>query len=91
MTSWANSDVSPVGSVAVALIAYERRVPATACVGAVLDPETLRGFCAETLSSYKVPVDLEIGTTPLPRNATGKVMKHVLAGTSASAFVDEEG
>jgi acyl-CoA synthetase (AMP-forming)/AMP-acid ligase II len=59
--------------------------------GTVLDPDALRGFCAETLSSYKVPVDLEIGTTPLPRNATGKVMKHVLAGTSASAFVDEEG
>ena len=48
-------------------------------------------FCAETLSSYKVPDDLEMRTAPLPRNATGKVMKHVLAGTSASAFVDEEG
>jgi long-chain acyl-CoA synthetase len=59
--------------------------------GTVLDPDVLRGFCAETLSSYKVPADLEIGTTPLPRNATGKVMKHVLAGTSASAFVDEDG
>jgi long-chain acyl-CoA synthetase len=59
--------------------------------GTVLDPDVLRAFCAETLSSYKVPADLEIGTTPLPRNATGKVMKHVLAGTSASAFVDEDG
>jgi acyl-CoA synthetase (AMP-forming)/AMP-acid ligase II len=59
--------------------------------GTVLDPDVLRGFCAETLSSYKVPADVEIRITPLPRNATGKVMKHVLAGTSASAFVDEEG
>jgi acyl-CoA synthetase (AMP-forming)/AMP-acid ligase II len=59
--------------------------------GTVLDPDVLRDFCAETLSSYKIPVNLEIGTAPLPRNATGKVMKHVLAGTSASAFVDEEG
>jgi long-chain acyl-CoA synthetase len=59
--------------------------------GAVLDPDVLRGFCAETLSSYKVPADMEIGTDPLPRNATGKVMKHVLAGTSTSAFVDEDG
>jgi acyl-CoA synthetase (AMP-forming)/AMP-acid ligase II len=59
--------------------------------GTRLDPDVLRGFCAETLSSYKIPVNLEIGTAPLPRNATGKVMKHVLAGTSASAFVDEEG
>jgi len=59
--------------------------------GTVLEPRVLRGFCAETLSSYKVPAEVEIGTAPLPRNATGKVMKHVLAGTSASAFVDEEG
>jgi long-chain acyl-CoA synthetase len=59
--------------------------------GTVLDADALRSFCAETLSSYKVPADMEIGTAPLPRNATGKVMKHVLAGTSASAFVDEEG
>jgi len=59
--------------------------------GTLLDADVLRSFCAETLSSYKVPADMEIGTAPLPRNATGKVMKHVLAGTSASAFVDEEG
>jgi long-chain acyl-CoA synthetase len=59
--------------------------------GAAVDADVLRGFCAETLSSYKVPADVEIRTAPFPRNATGKVMKHVLAGTSASAFVDEEG
>jgi long-chain acyl-CoA synthetase len=59
--------------------------------GTVLDADVLRRFCAETLSSYKVPAHMEIGTAPLPRNATGKVMKHVLAGTSASAFVDEDG
>jgi acyl-CoA synthetase (AMP-forming)/AMP-acid ligase II len=59
--------------------------------GTALDPEVLCGFCAETLSSYKVPSQVEIRTAPLPRNATGKVMKHVVAGASASAFVDEEG
>ncbi len=59
--------------------------------GTVVDADVLRAFCAETLSSYKIPADLEIRTGPLPRNATGKVMKHVLAGTSASAFVEEEG
>jgi acyl-CoA synthetase (AMP-forming)/AMP-acid ligase II len=57
--------------------------------GAALDAEALRAFCAETLSSYKVPALVEIHTDPLPRNATGKVMKHVLAGTAPSAFVDE--
>ena len=59
--------------------------------GTTLGPEALRGFCAETLSSYKVPAEVEIRTEPLPRNATGKVMKHVLSGASANAFVDEEG
>jgi acyl-CoA synthetase (AMP-forming)/AMP-acid ligase II len=59
--------------------------------GTALDAELLREFCAETLSSYKVPAVVEIRTIPLPRNATGKVMKHVIAGTSASAFVDEDG
>jgi acyl-CoA synthetase (AMP-forming)/AMP-acid ligase II len=61
-----------------------------ASAGVELDPAALRAFCAETLSSYKVPAIFEILTTPLPRNATGKVMKHVLAGTATSAFVDEE-
>ena len=72
---------------------YGQTVKAVVVVGAgsELDPGVLLEFCAETLSSYKVPAVVEIRTTPLPRNATGKVMKHVLAGTSASAFVDEEG
>jgi long-chain acyl-CoA synthetase len=59
--------------------------------GITLEPEVLIGFCAETLSSYKVPSVVEIRTTPLPRNATGKVMKHVIAGTAANAFVEEDG
>lgn len=59
--------------------------------GATLDPSGLRDFCAETLSSYKVPAHLEVRREPLPRNATGKVMKHVIAGSAPSAFVDDEG
>ena len=59
--------------------------------GTALDAEVLIGFCAETLSSYKVPAVVEIRTTPLPRNATGKIMKHVINGTAASAFVEEDG
>jgi acyl-CoA synthetase (AMP-forming)/AMP-acid ligase II len=61
-----------------------------AAEGTDLDAETLCAFCAETLSSYKVPALMEIRTEALPRNATGKIMKHVLAGTALSAFVDEE-
>jgi acyl-CoA synthetase (AMP-forming)/AMP-acid ligase II len=54
-----------------------------------LDAEALRAWCAEALASYKVPAYIEVRAEPLPRNATGKVMKHVLAGESGSGFVDE--
>src|SRR5690606_10476490 len=46
--------------------------------GARLDEDELRAFCAETLASYKVPSQFEVRTEPLPRNASGKVLKHVL-------------
>jgi long-chain acyl-CoA synthetase len=74
-------------------VTHGQTVKAVVVVGAgsELDPGILIEFCAETLSSYKVPATVEIRTTPLPRNATGKVMKHVIAGTSTSAFVDEDG
>jgi hypothetical protein len=36
-----------------------------------------------------VPEIIEIRTEPLPRNATGKVMKHVLAGRGENTFVEE--
>jgi long-chain acyl-CoA synthetase len=57
--------------------------------GADLDEAGLQAWCAETLSSYKVPSMVELRSEPLPRNATGKVMKHVLAGQSDDAYVDE--
>ena len=59
--------------------------------GAVLGPAEVRSFCAENLAYYKVPEEVEVTTQPLPRNASGKVMKHVLAGTAASGFTDDEG
>lgn len=58
-----------------------------------LTADEVQRWCAETLASYKVPAHVEIRTTPLPRNPTGKVMKHLLAEhtaePSASLFVDE--
>ncbi|MCH2173157.1 acyl--CoA ligase [Myxococcota bacterium] len=57
--------------------------------GAELDPEAIRTFCAETLAYYKVPAIVEVRSTPLPRNATGKVMKHVLTGDAESSMVEE--
>lgn len=57
--------------------------------GAALDPAELARFCAETLAYYKVPSHWEIRTEPLPRNATGKVLKHSLSAGTAAQFIEE--
>ena len=51
--------------------------------GVVLDEETLTAFCAERLADYKRPRHLWF-VTELPRNATGKVMKHKLREEAAN-------
>lgn len=57
--------------------------------GAELDTGALARFVAETLAYFKVPSQWEVRASPLPRNATGKVMKHVLIGEGESPFVGE--
>jgi len=42
--------------------------------GAVTEA-SLRAFCAERLSDYKVPEAITISADPLPRNANGKLLK----------------
>lgn len=37
--------------------------------------ENIRGFARERLSDYKVPEQIHFRTTPLPRNANGKIIK----------------
>ena len=44
------------------------------------DAAELQEFCAVELASYKVPAVIDVTSEPLPRTASGKVMKHVLAG-----------
>jgi long-chain acyl-CoA synthetase len=51
--------------------------------------ESIREFAAATLAYFKVPEITEIRTEPLPRNATGKVMKHVLTGHGQNTFVED--
>lgn len=51
------------------------RVHAVVVVRSEIDSPTLRAWCAERMSDYKVPETIDIGTEPLPRNANGKVMK----------------
>ena len=57
--------------------------------GADLDVEELRAFCAESLAYYKVPSHWEVRSEPLPRNATGKLLRNVLTGDAALDFVEE--
>ena len=45
-----------------------------------LDPEDLTNWCKETLAGYKIPTIWEHREEPLPRNASGKVVKGVLTG-----------
>lgn len=57
---------------------------------APLDPEALGLFVAERLAYFKVPAHWEVRETPLPRNATGKVLKHLLENTGRETpFVEE--
>jgi acyl-CoA synthetase (AMP-forming)/AMP-acid ligase II len=57
--------------------------------GRRVDADELRAFCAQTLASYKVPALVDIRTEPLPRNATGKIMKHALDEAAPTIFVEE--
>jgi acyl-CoA synthetase (AMP-forming)/AMP-acid ligase II len=43
-----------------------------------LSEASIRDFCAERLSDYKVPDSVSIGYDPLPRNANGKIQKGLL-------------
>jgi long-chain acyl-CoA synthetase len=70
---------------------YGQAVKAVVVVspGATVTAGEVQAFCAETLASYKVPAVVEIRTEPLPRTATGKVMKQVLSGETANVFVED--
>jgi acyl-CoA synthetase (AMP-forming)/AMP-acid ligase II len=57
--------------------------------GASVAPEELARWCGETLAAYKVPTAWEVRREPLPRNASGKVLKNVVRGDAVSAFVEE--
>lgn len=57
--------------------------------GATLDAAALATFVGETLARFKVPSRWEIRSAPLPRNATGKVLKQVLMGEGESQFTEE--
>jgi len=45
--------------------------------------------CKKTLSVYKIPAYVELRTERLPRNPSGKILKHVLASGGEAGFVEE--
>ena len=47
--------------------------------------EELRAFVAETLADFKVPSYIRISDDPLPRNASGKLLKTVLRAGASEA------
>jgi long-chain acyl-CoA synthetase len=57
--------------------------------GMELDLVALEQHCGLWLARHKVPAQFEITTHPLPRNASGKVVKTVLAGRSSVQFIEE--
>jgi acyl-CoA synthetase (AMP-forming)/AMP-acid ligase II len=58
-------------------------------MGSDVDVKTLAAWAAEGLAYFKVPSLWEVRAEPLPRNATGKVLKHVLRDRGPSTFIDE--
>jgi long-chain acyl-CoA synthetase len=51
--------------------------------------EALQRWVADTLAYYKVPSLWETRKEPLPRNATGKVLKNALRDARDSMFIEE--
>jgi len=46
--------------------------------GKSVGPESVRRFCADRLSDYKVPETVTVLSEPLPRNSNGKIQKGIL-------------
>jgi len=78
-----------VYGVAHALLGQEVKAVVVLNAGESLDLNAARAFCGETLAGYKLPEHLEEWNGPLPRNASGKVVKAVLRGEVTQTFIEE--
>jgi acyl-CoA synthetase (AMP-forming)/AMP-acid ligase II len=56
--------------------------------GSELDKDSIQGWVAAALASFKVPTYVEFRES-LPRNATGKVIKHLLDADQVPSLEDE--
>ena len=57
--------------------------------GKEVGSDELRAWAGETLAYYKVPTLWQVRHAPLPRNATGKVLKNALRDPQDSMFIEE--
>ena len=48
--------------------------------GTVIDPAEVQAFCRARLAKYKVPDAIVVHDEPLPRNASGKILRRLLRG-----------
>ena len=55
----------------------------------MLEVEEMRRWVAQALAYYKVPTQWETRKSPLPRNATGKVLKIALRDAQDAMFIEE--
>jgi acyl-CoA synthetase (AMP-forming)/AMP-acid ligase II len=71
-------------------LGQEVRAVVVPVAGVTLTPDELAAWCAKELSYFKVPAHWEIRDEPLPRNASGKVVKQVLVDGAPLTFVEED-
>ena len=57
--------------------------------GQTVTAEELRDWAAQALSYYKVPEEWDVRAEPLPRNASGKIVKDALRTGTDIDFVEE--
>lgn len=55
-----------------------------------IDTEAIAAFVGESLAGFKVPSLWEVRSEPLPRNASGKVLKNVLTGEVNNDLIDDD-
>jgi long-chain acyl-CoA synthetase len=73
-----------LGEEVKAVVQVESRTPETES----LTTDEVRRWVAAELADFKVPAHVELRTEPLPRNASGKLLKNVLRGEGELSFVE---
>ena len=72
-----------LGQEVKAVVVVDSERPAENLIG------ELEAWVADTLADIKVPAHWELRTEPLPRNATGKILKQVVQGDADYDFIEE--